>query len=70
MTEAHSDTFGVPYDYDSIMHYTRTTWTKNGQDTMQAIGDPNRKLGGTKVTAYDIMKLNLMYHCHGRPRLI
>ena len=65
-----SDTFGVPYDYESIMHYTRTTWTKNFKDTMQAKDDPNRKLGGAKLTAYDIMKLNLMYHCHGRPCLM
>ena len=61
-----ADTFGVPYDYNSIMHYTKTTWTKNGRNTMEAKNDPNKKLGGTKLTKYDILKLNLMYHCHGK----
>ena len=61
-----SDTFGMPYDYNSIMHYTRTAWTKNGRNTMEAKNDPNLKLGGTKLTKYDILKLNLMYHCHGK----
>ena len=61
----YSDTFGVPYDYESIMHYSRTTWTKNGQNTMEAKDDPNRKLGGIALSAYDVMKLNSMYHCHG-----
>ena len=63
--KGYSDTFGVPYDYDSIMHYSRTTWTKNGRNTMEAKNDPNRRLGGSTVSKYDIMKLNLMYHCHG-----
>jgi len=62
--KGYSDTFGVPYDYDSIMHYSRTTWTKNGRNTMEAKNDPNRRLGGSTASKYDIMKLNLMYHCH------
>ncbi|XP_065068953.1 uncharacterized protein LOC135694184 isoform X2 [Rhopilema esculentum] len=61
-----AETFGVPYDYSSIMHYTKTTWTKNGQDTMQAKNDPDLRLGGTVLSKYDVMKLNLMYHCHDK----
>ncbi len=60
------DNFGQPYDYLSIMHYTRTSWTKNGKDTLQAKSDPNLKLGGDGLSKYDIAKINAMYHCHGK----
>ena len=58
------DTFGIPYDYQSIMHYTRTTFTKNGQNTLEAKADRNIKLGGGKLSAHDIKKLNKMYQCN------
>jgi len=58
------ETFGTPYDYQSLMHYTRTTFTKNGQSTLESITDANQKLGGIKLSKYDIKKLNSMYHCN------
>ena len=66
MEKTEGDTFGVPYDYRSIMHYSRTTWTKNGANTMEAKYDTNQALGGQELSKYDILKLKHMYHCHGK----
>ena len=46
------------------MHYTRTTFTKNGQNTLESITDSNQKLGGLRLSKYDIKKLNSMYYCN------
>eukprot|EP00794_Sanderia_malayensis_P015793 gene15793-17386_t len=58
------DYFGQPYDYKSIMHYSRTSFTRNGQNTIQAKHDPALDLGGKVLSKYDIAKINAMYHCH------
>ena len=34
-------TFGTPYDYNSVMHYSRRAFSKNGQNTIVALSDPN-----------------------------
>ena len=61
------NTFGLPYDYNSIMHYSRTSFTMRGATTLAAKHDPNMQLGGNKdLSKYDIMKINAMYHCHGK----
>ncbi|XP_065068922.1 MAM and LDL-receptor class A domain-containing protein 2-like [Rhopilema esculentum] len=66
-TKIHeADTFGLPYDYNSIMHYQRTSFNKNGKDTIHAKNDPDLRLGGTVLSKCDVMKLNLMCHCHGK----
>ncbi|CAB3384142.1 Hypothetical predicted protein [Cloeon dipterum] len=51
----------VPYDYNSITHYSPKAFSANGKDTMIA-KDPNIKLGpGKTLTELDIRKINLMY---------
>ena len=61
-----SDTsFNAPYDYNSIMHYGRTSFSKNGKDTIQAKYDPYLDLGGSELSKYDIMKIKTMYRCNG-----
>ena len=55
---------GTPYDYKSIMHYSRTTFTMNGKDTIRAKFDPEMPLGGQVMSQYDILELNKIYQCH------
>ena len=66
--EKHSygmiDTLGVEYDYKSIMHYGRTTFTRNGQDTIQRIDDPKGPLGGIDFSQIDLIEINALYNCH------
>ncbi|EDO44621.1 predicted protein, partial [Nematostella vectensis] len=62
-----ADTLSLPYDYDSVMHYGKTDFSKNGQNTMQAKGDPNRQLGQyIGFTALDLQKLNKLYDCSSK----
>ena len=61
-----SDLQETPYDFDSIMHYSRTTFSSNGDDTLQSKFDPNKKLGNTKLSPLDIQKVNTFYQCHGK----
>nr|XP_042908648.1 astacin-like metalloprotease toxin 4 [Parasteatoda tepidariorum] len=54
-----------PFDYDSIMIYGNTAFSKNGKDTMvarngQVLLDPFKKKGMTKS---DIERVNAMYNC-------
>eukprot|EP00112_Aurelia_sp_Birch-Aquarium-sp1_P008322 Seg1913.8 transcript_id=Seg1913.8/GoldUCD/mRNA.D3Y31 product="DNA repair protein RAD50" protein_id=Seg1913.8/GoldUCD/D3Y31 len=63
--KAHAGlTQGTPYDYKSIMHYSRTTFTMNGKDTIRAKFDPEMPLGGQEMSQYDILELNKAYQCH------
>lgn len=56
-------TFGYSYDYGSVMHYSRTAFSKNGQETITPL-DPNAVIGQrTGVSETDIAKLNAMYNC-------
>lgn len=52
------------YDYKSIMHYSRTTFTSNGKDTMYAKFDPSLNLGSQELSQLDIQELNEVYQCH------
>ncbi|XP_065068435.1 uncharacterized protein LOC135693793 [Rhopilema esculentum] len=64
MTYQQSITQDTPYDYKSIMHYTQTTFTRDGQDTMRAKFDPAMPLGNTEMSDLDILELNKLYQCH------
>ncbi|KAJ9590820.1 hypothetical protein L9F63_016151, partial [Diploptera punctata] len=55
--------FGVPYDYNSIMHYSRTAFSKNGLETIVP-KDPDVYIGQRHgLSPGDIEKLGRMYEC-------
>ncbi|EDO45480.1 predicted protein, partial [Nematostella vectensis] len=62
------DQLGKDYDYDSIMHYDRKAFTKNGQPTVVAIGNPNKKFGGTgaALSPKDVIEINTLYDCQSK----
>lgn len=55
--------FGAPYDYNSIMHYPRTAFSRNGEDTIvpKKSGANIGQRNGLSV--HDIERINTMYNC-------
>ncbi|KAJ6634635.1 Zinc metalloproteinase nas-4 [Pseudolycoriella hygida] len=58
-------TFGLPYDYESLMHYPGNAFAKSGENvTMVAKKYHTRKLGQSHgPTFYDLEKIRRMYNC-------
>jgi len=53
--------FGVDYDYDSAMHYSRTGFSINGEDTITPL-DPTAEIGQrVELSAGDQEKVRRMY---------
>jgi hypothetical protein len=61
--------FGAPYDFGSVMHYSATSFSINGQPTIV----PTQNLGGLvmgqreKMTDMDILRIKRMYGCAPMP---
>lgn len=52
------------YDYSSVMHYGKTAFSVNGQDTITPIPDPSVKIGQrNELSAIDILRINTLYKC-------
>lgn len=61
-----TDTYGVPYDGHSLMHYRYGSFSKNGEPTLisKMPEVPSSQLGqSTSLTNQDILKLKRMYRC-------
>ncbi|XP_059488379.1 zinc metalloproteinase nas-14-like [Neocloeon triangulifer] len=55
--------FGVGYDYNSVMHYSRKAFSKNGEDTLVPLQD-GAEIGNRHfVTDKDMAKLKAKYGC-------
>lgn len=58
------DTQGTPYDYHSIMHYSKRSFARYPTgNTIEAKFDPNMKLGGGQLSPIDITEINRLYQC-------
>lgn len=57
--------FDVPYDYGSVMHYSKTSFSINGQDTIVPIQPLNGLVMGQrdKMSDKDISRIQRMYNC-------
>ncbi|XP_078108535.1 hatching enzyme 1.2-like [Sander vitreus] len=55
---------GTPYDYGSVMHYTRFAFSRNCNPTIVPIPDNNVAIGrATQMSPTDILRVNLLYEC-------
>jgi len=60
------NSFDVPYDFGSIMHYAKTTFSKNGYDiTIRPVpGLYNKEIGQRlRLSPLDILQANRLYNC-------
>lgn len=56
--------FDIEYDYASVLHYSSTAFSKNGEKTIVPLQDENIEIGQRRGMSHgDIAKLNLMYKC-------
>ncbi|XP_013100975.1 hatching enzyme 1.2-like [Stomoxys calcitrans] len=62
--------FGVPYDYGSVMHYSSKAFTQNGEPTIVAKQPDGNEVMGQRdgFSALDIEKINRMYNCYDKPK--
>ncbi|XP_055535164.1 seminal metalloprotease 1-like [Wyeomyia smithii] len=58
------DNFGEEYDYGSIMHYSVTSFSINGEKTIVPLQETDQEIGQRDgMSESDILKINRMYGC-------
>uniref|UniRef100_A0AAR2LI47 Metalloendopeptidase n=1 Tax=Pygocentrus nattereri TaxID=42514 RepID=A0AAR2LI47_PYGNA len=60
----NTNNLNTPYDYSSVMHYGKTAFSINGQDTITPIPDPSVPIGQrVDLSAIDVKRINILYNC-------
>ena len=64
------DRLGAPYDTTSLMHVPRTSWSRNGRNTIESRAGAHVVLGQMQgLSVVDKQQLNQLYKCtnnHGK----
>lgn len=71
LTSEDVNSLGLPYDYESIMHYARNTFSKgtfldtiHPQDSFEVVGKKRPEIGQRlRLSEGDIAQANLLYKC-------
>ncbi|XP_041794672.1 high choriolytic enzyme 1-like isoform X2 [Chelmon rostratus] len=59
-----TNNLGTPYDFNSVMHYSKYAFSKNGQPTIVAKSNPNLNFGNARyMSVNDINRVNRLYKC-------
>uniref|UniRef100_A0A3B4V3P3 Metalloendopeptidase n=1 Tax=Seriola dumerili TaxID=41447 RepID=A0A3B4V3P3_SERDU len=62
--KVQTNNLNTPYDFESVMHYSKFAFSKNGQPTIVAKSNPNLSFGqATTMSANDIARVNRLYQC-------
>ncbi|KAK7907258.1 hypothetical protein WMY93_015870 [Mugilogobius chulae] len=62
--KADTDNLFTPYDYSSIMHYSKDAFGEDWKDTITPIPDPNIQIGQRNhMSDLDVKRINLLYKC-------
>ncbi|KIH48668.1 astacin [Ancylostoma duodenale] len=63
--EHNADTYGIPYNFYSIMHFAKDTFAKDGTITIETIDKKYQDIIGKQElpTKDDYRKICLMYGC-------
>ncbi|XP_071345661.1 high choriolytic enzyme 1-like isoform X2 [Trachinotus anak] len=62
--KVQTNNLGTPYDFNSVMHYSKFAFSKNGKPTIIAKSDPDLDFGrASSMSANDIARVNRLYEC-------
>ncbi|XP_032415939.1 high choriolytic enzyme 1-like isoform X1 [Xiphophorus hellerii] len=59
-----TNNLGTPYDFNSVMHYHKFSFSRNGLPTLLSKTNPSLDFGrATSMSANDITRINRLYRC-------
>ncbi|XP_069031200.1 low choriolytic enzyme-like [Embiotoca jacksoni] len=62
--KVRTNNLGTPYDFNSVMQYSKRAFSKNGQPTILARSNPNLNFGNARqMSVNDIARVNRLYRC-------
>nr|XP_061811177.1 high choriolytic enzyme 1-like [Nerophis lumbriciformis] len=63
-TKVDTNNLGTLYDFDSIMHYSNTAFSRNKKPTIISKIFPGRRFGtANEMNSFDIARVNALYGC-------